>query len=118
MASLLLLLALPAHADIISEFGMGVKVSTTSYVMRPECHTVYSYPPGDRPEAGFLRSCGGDNPTFVGWPLAYEWTSPSGRYRLRGGWFHYSNWFDGGRRRETHMDCLCGSLTIRWRRRN
>lgn len=107
-----LLVSHEAKADIISEIGGGVKnPRTTSYVLREECNTVYTYPriPFEL-ESGFRRSCGGDNPVFVGWPIAYQ--SPTGNWRV--GWFHMSHWFDGGSSRETHFDCVCASWTVNW----
>lgn len=90
-----------ARADIITEFGGGLKShSSTSYVLRDGCHTIEGKP------------CGGDNPLFIGWPVAYQ--TPGGRFRV--GWFHMSHWFDGGKDRETHFDCLCASWTFNWAR--
>ena len=117
-----------AHADWISEFGLGVKLPTSSVVLLPECDMVALIPGsqiynerGARPTA----SCGGSNPIFVGWPIAYE-RDFGGPWRVRGGWFHISSikdghgrmadWLDGDDR-ETHMDCLCMTATFNWSRR-
>jgi hypothetical protein len=106
-----------ARADIVSEFGMGVKLSNTSYLLTPTCHTASVIEPGwpanPRPYPQVF-SCGGDNPTFIGWPIAWEREFLNGALRFRGGWFHYSNWFDGGRDRETHMDTAQANLTVNW----
>lgn len=113
----LLAFAPPARADVVSEVGMGVKLErTTSVVMLPRCHTVLITE--TRPDAPGINyrtaSCGGDNPTFIGWPIAWEREYANGALRFRGGWFHYSNWFDGARDRETHMDCACATATVNW----
>ena len=109
-----------ANADWISEFGMGYKnPRTTSVVMREECHTVTlsELRPAD-PELDFRRaSCGGDNPAFIGWPIAYEREFADGLYTLRAGWFHYSHWFDGGKGRELHFDAAVVSVRINWSKR-
>lgn len=106
-----------AHADVISDIGMGVKLErATSTLLLPNCHTaqVIETRP-DTPSINYrLSSCGGDNPTFIGWPIAWEREYVNGALRFRGGWFHYSNWFDGGSGRETHMDVAAASVTINW----
>lgn len=106
-----------ARADVISEIGMGVKMErTTSVVMLPVCHTaqITETKPAT-PSLDFrVSSCGGDNPAFIGWPIAWEREYANGAVRFRGGWFHYSNWFDGGRDRETHMDLAAVALTFNW----
>ena len=62
-------------ADIITEFGAGYKLDNTSVVLLPECHTVrieeHTWPEGKNP-AHAPRSCGGDDPVFIGWPIAWE----------------------------------------------
>lgn len=104
----------PAYADIVTEFGVGYKLpQTTSYVLRPECHTVVASNSAHRE----LASCGGDNPAFIGWPIAWERTFDR-PWRLRVGWFHFSHWGDGGKDRETHMDAAVVSVTRIWRRRD
>lgn len=106
-----------AHADVVSEFGGGYKMpATTSVVLLPECHSVViTETRPDTPEINYrTSSCGGDNPAFVGWPIAWEREYANGALRFRGGWYHYSNWLDGGRDRETHMDCACATLTVNW----
>ena len=111
----LLLLATCARADVVSEFGMGYKMPyTTSVVMLPQCHVVVPLGVDGSPVLGRKSaSCGGDNPAFVGWPIAWE-KDFDGPLSIRAGWFHYSNWFDGGRGRETHMDLAAVTLTVNW----
>ena len=100
-------------ADIISELGAGIKVPvSTSYVMLPVCEKVQVVVPPDSPRPPpQMYSCGGNNPAFIGWPIAYQREFLDGRLVFRGGWFHYSNWFD---KRETHMDIVATTVTINW----
>lgn len=104
-----------ARADIITEFGAGVKSpGTTSVIMRKECHlaTIIETRP-DTPGLNYRdASCGGDDPVFIGWPVA--WQKDFGVWTLRAGWFHFSHWFDGREDRELHMDCACFTATINW----
>lgn len=114
LAAALILLPLQALADVITEFGAGGKMPrTTSYVLLPACHTIYSFLPEGRPADGFIRSCGGDNPLFVGWPVAWQ-SDFSDVWTLRAGWFHMSHWADGGKDRETHMDAIVITATFNW----
>jgi hypothetical protein len=118
IAALLLssLLASPAFASggFISEVGMGYKVDrTTSIVLLPECETALVRAPSALDIDYRVSSCGGDNPAFVGWPIAYEWDVGE-YYSVRAGWFHMSHWFDGGSDRETHVDMLAITVTIHW----
>jgi hypothetical protein len=104
------------NGEFVTELGMGYKMPrTTSLVLVPECETALVRAP-TIPEYDYLNSsCGGDNPAFIGWPVAYEW-QVGDVYSVRAGWFHYSNWFDGGSDRETHMDLLAVTVTIHWGR--
>lgn len=111
---LALWLSLPAQADIVSELGGGIKLPGSSYVLQPKCRKVIAFEPDD----GRDYPCGGDNPAFIGWPVA--WERPDGNLRV--GWFHYSNWFDGGElsqlsggdKYETQFNCLCVSWKFNW----
>jgi hypothetical protein len=118
--------AKPARAEgsLVTEVGMGYKIeATTSTVLLPDCHRVtgIEFQPeqreGDESWGRVSASCGGDNPVFIGWPLAYEWESKTGALRWRAGWFHYSHWFDGHSDRETHFDAAAVSVTIVWGKR-
>lgn len=103
-----------ARADVITEFGAGVKIpASTSLVMQEKCHevTVIETRPPD-PSVYRVASCGGDNPIFIGWPVA--WQKDLGVWTIRAGWFHLSHWFDGGEDRELHMDCGCFTATFNW----
>jgi hypothetical protein len=106
-----------AHAgEFITELGGGYKdFPSTSFLMTSDCQkaivTNPEWPTNPRP--GQEWSCGGDNPVFVGWPIAYEWTLTRGN-RVRLGHFHLSQWFDN--QGEVHLDCLCASFTFRWSR--
>lgn len=113
-----------AKADVITEFGMGWRSPNTSLVLQPYCSQVavpdyLRNDPTGRHYGRLDASCGGDNPAFIGWPVAWE-SDWRGSFRYRVGWFHYSNWFDGGRylpggdRHETHMDLLAGTITFNW----
>lgn len=120
-----------AKADVITEFGMGWKSPNTSIVMLPECRQVHLHDdlspglkltdPTSRHWGRPTTSCGGDNPAFIGWPIAWE-SKWRGSFKYRVGWFHYSNWFDGGKylkggdRHETHMDLVAGTITFNWTR--
>lgn len=130
-AAALLLCSYQAEADIVTEFGMGWKTPNSSLVLQPECTQVR--PVGeivDSPDSRYFgrrfASCGGNNPAFIGWPIAWQ-TEGFGKYGAftgRVGWFHYSNWFDGGNvvsafggdRHETHMDLIAGTITFNWTR--
>ena len=116
------LLGESAKADIVTEFGMGYKIeATTSQVLWPDCSQVY-FDPATSPvkRAPGWGSCGGDNPAFIGWPIAWEKALPNDVWRVRVGWFHFSHWFDGsdyikgGDRRETHADMLAVTATLNW----
>ena len=105
-----------AQGRLFTEFGGGVKL-TASNVIESRCSTVYV-----EFEWRHTYSCGGDNPVFVGWPIAWEF--PNG---ARLGWFHMSHWFDGknnpalfqrGDGRETYFNCLCATWRRDWKRRN
>lgn len=114
----------PAKADVVTEIGGGVKFNM-SYLLEPSCRKAIVTQPGwpENPRGETINapsgefSCGGDNPVFVGWPIAYQ--TPNGRFRI--GWFHMSHWFDGGEFNffggddaETHFNCLCASWTFNW----
>lgn len=116
-----------AKADVVTEFGWGIKAPNTSVVLQPRCQQVQLF--GDirtnpnSPHWGRRHaSCGGNNPAFIGWPVAWEskWLGRHKAFRLRGGWFHYSNWFDGGNYlnggddHETHMDLAAFTITYNW----
>lgn len=120
---LIFLLALvfgrPAHADLITELGAGWKLPrSTSTLLLPECHLAVVIETRPQTDSIWYRkaSCGGDNPAFIGWPIAWE-REFRGPWRMRCGWFHYSNWFDGGHDRETHMDVAACAATFNWSRR-
>ena len=108
-----LLLCAPAFAQrLITELGGGIKLPQgSSYLMMPDCkkaivsqgENILRGPTGE-------YSCGGNNPVFVGWVLAWEF--PSG---VKLGYFHQSQWFD--RKGEIKFNCLCASGTIDWTRR-
>lgn len=109
-----------AHADIITELGGGAQIdSYTSAVLDTRCLSSVLYtsksPSFVRDDQGRIRTvpCGGGNPLFVGWPIAYQ--SPDGRWRV--GLFHMSHWLQGppfNREAETSINCLCASWTINW----
>lgn len=104
-----------ASADVVTEFGFGYKVSdTTSFVLQERCHTAekLKLANGEIFHHG-VRSCGGDNPLFIGWPIAYEHEF-DGPWTVRAGWFHMSHWFDGGADREVHMDAAVVSFKFNW----
>lgn len=116
-----------AHADLVTEIGGGYKFGESG-VLRPECAlvTVLEARGGFErdPNTGAIRTmdCGGDNPVFVGWPLAWDFKNGNTRF----GWFHMSNWLDGGElsrwthtgdNHETSFNCLCASHTFHWSRR-
>jgi len=110
---LLAFLAGTAEAGLVTEIGGGWKdFNTTSYLMRSDCQKAVVIDPEfpKNPRGSHPYSCGGDNPVFVGWPLAWEWEFDRGRVRL--GHFHVSQWFDGNG--ELHMDCLCAAWTVKW----
>ena len=100
-----------ADGGFITEIGGGWKdFDTTSYLMQSDCKKAIVVAPvwPENPRGLHPYSCGGDNPVFIGWPLAWEFNN--GNTRI--GWFHQSQWFDG--RGELHFDCLCASHRFRW----
>jgi len=120
-----------AKADIVTEFGGGYKFNS-SVVLAPECQVIHIHedqPIRANPSSPYWgrsnASCGGDNPAFIGWPIAWQ-SKPNGKhgaFTYRIGWFHYSNWFDGGElsswtstgdEHETHMNLLAGTITFNW----
>ena len=115
VALLTTLLCAPAQAQrLITELGGGLKVSQgSSYLMMPDCKKAMVvdplWPENPHPPPQVF-SCGGDNPVFVGWVLAWEF--PSG---IKLGYFHQSQWLD--REGEMKFNCLCASGTIDWTRR-
>jgi hypothetical protein len=116
IAVLLLLLPMTAAAEggFITEIGGGFKdLRSTSYLLRSECIKAVVIDPTwpANPRGYQAYSCGGDNPVFVGWPIAYEWDLRRGN-SVRLGYFHLSQWFDNAG--EVHLDCFCSSFTIRW----
>lgn len=116
LAAALLLLPLPAFADIVSEFGVGWKLErSTSYLLLPVCEQATVVVPEwpDNPRGSGLWSCGGDNPAFIGFPVAWQ-SNFSDIWTIKAGWFHYSNWFDGGSKHETHMDAIAMTTTFNW----
>ena len=112
-ASLLLAFCAPAQADIITEFGIGYKLPSSSYLLMPQCKQAVVVNPPDDPRYPDAYSCGGSFPAFIGWPVAWE-SDFRGAWKVRVGWFHYSNWFDGGRSFETHMDVAAATATFNW----
>lgn len=107
-----------SSADVITEFGAGIKLpASTSLLLQENCHsaTITETRPTDPGRDGGLTSCGGDNPVFIGWPIA--WEHDFGVWTVRAGWFHLSHWFDGGGDRELHMDCACVTWGINWSER-
>lgn len=114
---LLCLATLPINAQgLFTEIGLGIKIQGTSRALKPSCSVLYD-------SNGELYSCGGDNPIFIGWPLAWEF--PRGQ---RFGWFHMSHWADGrnnpqflqdmGDGREIAFNCLCYTHKFEWFKRN
>jgi len=119
-----------ASADVITEFGGGYK-ARVSAVLEPICKQVMltgeqQHSPSSPNYGKGLASCGGDNPAFIGWPIAWQSKENGkfGAFTYRIGWFHYSNWFDGGNylpggdRHETSMDLLAGTITFNWTKWN
>jgi hypothetical protein len=103
-----------AEGGFITEIGGGFKdLRTTSYLLQSGCVKAVVTEPiwPENPRGYHTYSCGGDNPVFVGWTIAYEWELPRGN-RVRVGHFHLSQWFDNAG--EVHLDCVCSSFTIRW----
>jgi hypothetical protein len=120
--TLLLFLPLIAKADVISEIGGGYKF-TYSDVLSPKCEYVFltQATKEDFMFDGQGRQktvpCGGTNPIFIGWPVAYQ--TPDARFRI--GWFHMSHWFSGepfNNKPETNFNCLCTTWTVNWTKRH
>lgn len=117
LALLLLPSIAAAEGGFITEFGGGWKdLSSTSYLLRSECIKAVVVDPSwpVNPRGGHTFSCGGDQPLFVGWSIAYEWELRRGN-RVRLGHFHLSQWFDAAG--EIHLDCICSTFTFRWGKR-
>jgi hypothetical protein len=87
-------------AGLFTELGGGYKdFSTTSYILRSECAQIEE------------EKCGGDQPVFIGYPIAWEFKN--GRTTI--GWFHMSHWFDGNG--ESHFDCICVTHRFYWKKK-
>jgi hypothetical protein len=105
-----------AHAEgggLITEIGGGVKMpSISSYLTNPDCKKAVVTQPEwpANPRAGLTYNCGGDNPLYQGYLLAWEFGNG-----VKFGWWHQSQWFDNDG--EIHQNCLCASYTIRWGKR-
>jgi hypothetical protein len=115
--ALCVLLPLQARADLVTEFGGGYVLPGTSFVNRPECWMVTPMrAPGVPAHSPYeLDSCGGHDPVFVGWPIAWEF---QGGTKI--GVFHMSHWFDGKPFKgdgEASFTCLCATWTHHWRAR-
>lgn len=112
--TILAMFPLMANAEFVTVLGVGLKANNfSSAILDPECDQVFMPARGNR---GW-SSCGGNNPIFVGWPIAYDF----GNWRV--GWFHFSSFFDGGNsigsvgdEHEVHMNCFCATYTVRWTR--
>lgn len=104
--------------DFVTTLGMAYKdFESTSLVAHSDCHKVK--PVGEivqNPASQFYgrsdTSCGGDNPAFVGYPIAIEREFRDGAFELRIGWFHQSQWFDAGA--ELHIDMVSVEATFNW----
>ena len=102
--------------EFVTVLGVGLKFNNfSSAILDPECKQVDMRARGGRGPS----SCGGNNPIFIGWPIAFDF---NGR-RTRIGWFHFSSIGDGGGviswrgdRHETRFNCFCMTHTIRWKR--
>ena len=113
-----------AEHSVITEFGMGYKIEhSTSWLLLPQCKQAVVVNPEwlpENPRGSNPYGCGGDNPAFIGWPIAYEWEGDDEVWRFRVGYFHYSNWFDGGQylqggdQWETRMDLFAVTATFNW----
>lgn len=92
-----------AHADlpkwdIVSSAGMaykGIPAFNSSYTIREDCKKVSVVVPQDNPRRSGLYSCGGDEPAFVGYPIAFKRKWLGGLIETKFGIFHQSQWFDG-----------------------
>ena len=127
----LLLFALPAKADWVTEIGIGYKLDVSSAILHPKCTLVdipLSNPlRSDRNSPHWGRSdasCGGDNPVFIGYPIRWE-SNMKGPWQWFGGWFHFSSFADGGNlldwggdRHEVHMDALVIGARFNWSERS
>lgn len=110
----------PVHAEMISEFGGGLKLEY-SEVFDPGCRQVLIVDANRSTmfdEQGRQKTvpCGGVNPVFIGWPVA--WESPNGNTRI--GWFHMSHWLSGepfNHNNELTMNCICATHKFHWRHR-
>lgn len=118
---MLLLATVTAKADIISEFGGGYKTQM-SQVMNDQCHYVQIV----EADNGFkfdlqgrvkTTPCGGSQPIFVGWPIA--WENEIGNVRV--GWFHMSHYRTGppfNHDPEISFNCICATYKIDWTHRH
>lgn len=116
-----------ARADdrggLITEIGGGLALPApyTSKLAAPSCwaavpqRNMGTYAAPANGDSGELWACGGHNPVFIGWPIAWEF--PNG---VRLGVFHLSHWFDGPPFKgdgEIAYTCVCASWTVHWGRR-
>jgi len=117
---LAMVVSLKAHAGMLTEIGGGLKVATSN-VLDPACRQVFIVDADhslmfDELNRQKTVPCGGRNPIFIGWPIA--WETPNGNTRL--GWFHMSHWSDGppfNHHGETAFNCICATHKFYWSRR-
>jgi hypothetical protein len=104
---------------MFSELGGGYKFAQ-SEVLESTCLHVFLVDAKDQQflfdEQGRQKTvkCGGAQPIFVGWPVA--WESPNGNTRI--GWFHMSHWRSGApfnKDPEITFNCVCASHKFTWR---
>jgi len=109
-----------AHAGMFTELGGGIGIPKND-LFSPACVwavplDIHGQPLKDQyNNPGRTVACGGRNPVFIGWPIA--WESANGNTRV--GWFHKSNLFDGppfNHNSELPFDCICASHKFRWSR--
>lgn len=116
----LFLVVSQAKADMISEFGGGLK-GQMSETLEPSCEYALTFDNLGHyrvDEQGRIKTvpCGGSQPIFIGWPVA--WESANGDLRI--GWFHMSHWVSGppfNHDPEVSFNCICATYKFHWKRR-
>lgn len=85
--------------DIVSRIGFAYKdLHNNSFLVQSACKKAAVFVPRDYPDNPRpfpqLYSCGGDNPAFVGYPIALKREWRKGAFSAVFGLFHQSQWFD------------------------
>lgn len=114
--------------EVVSELSVGWKLNDYSdSLFHSDCVRAEVVTPRDFRPWRHKDDCGGHNLIYAGYPVAVVKQYPWGY--VKGGWFHFSSWFDGGNsifgslesgengRAELDFNCLpCVTVGFNWTR--